>query len=301
MTVAPTAVDPASARRAAPAPGERAARARAAVLAALEASDVALAAWEAGSAAFGRADEASDLDVGVLCTPGGAEDVLDEIELELRAITDALDVWRVGRSVFGMQRFWRPHQAADPAPIPLVDVSVIELEGERELWAELLTPERHGRALPLHDPHGALADAMASTRFDAGAHRERLAADLQRVRDRRPLFGPFGAKELARGRTLDAHAVHQSMVVAPLVSLLGMVHRPLRYDFGPRYLHEELPADVVECLEAVVIPRGAEALPAAIEAGLGWVDELLAGIDPAALPVTAHAEQMRAAFGAGAA
>ena len=86
-----TTVDLASVRTAAPTPGPKAARARDAVIAALRPSDHALAAWEAGSAAFGRADEASDFDVAVLCMPGTGEQVLDELEVEVGMGTAATD------------------------------------------------------------------------------------------------------------------------------------------------------------------------------------------------------------------
>jgi len=290
MSAAATAVDLASRGVAAPVPGPRAATARAAVRAGLAACDGALAAWEAGSAAFGRADELSDLDVGVLCAPGRGEDVLDAIEAAVRTAHADLDVWAVGRSMFGVQRFWQPRSSLDDAPICMVDASVIEHGEQTEEWRELLRPERHGRALTLHDPTGLLEAAKRSATFDAAAHREELTRQLERIRARHALFASFPAKEGERGRPIDASAFHHSMLVLPLVQLLGMVHRPLRWDFGMRYLHDELPEDVVECL--VPIAAGGAADDART-----WIDDLLERLDPAALPIEEHAAQMRAAFG----
>ncbi len=292
LAAAAAASSPAS-----PTPGAQAATARAAVVRALESCDVALAAWEAGSAAFGRADATSDLDVGVFAR-GGAEagaTVLDAIEDELRALTD-IDLWDVGASMFGVQRFWQPARPGADAPFCLVDVSVMDPDADADTARELLTVERHGRALTMYDPEGLLARTVADATFDAAAHRARLSTELDRIRERRTLFAGFGAKELDRGRPLDAHWVHHAFVVLPLVALLGMVHRPLRFDFGLRYLHAELPADVVECLEPIVEP-GREGLRAAIEQGIGWIDALLEAIDPDELPIEEHSAQMRAAFG----
>jgi predicted nucleotidyltransferase len=263
-------------------------------VAALKRSEVALAAWEAGSAAFGRADADSDLDLGILCAPGAGAQVLDELEAALREVAPELDAWDVGVSLFGVQRFWQPAGAPAAAPICMVDASVIEHEAQPELWRELLTPERHGGAIPVHDPRGLLV----APAFDADAHRARLAAELERIRVRRPIFGDFPAKELARGRAIDAHAMYQRMLVDPLVALLGMRHRPLRWDFGRRYLHEELPEQVVECLVGLIAPVGIDELPNMCESARSWIDRLLDELDPNELPIEEHAAQMRAAFGA---
>ncbi len=289
--------DLAATRSAAPTPGPQAAAARAAVVRALEQRDDALAAWEAGSAAFGRADLASDLDVAVISTgdAGTGTRILDAIEEQLADVTD-LDLWDVGESKFGVQRFWQPARPGDDAPICMVDVSVLGVDVDADKLRELLTVERHGGALSLHDPDGVLADLLATNVFDADAHRARIAAELDSIRTRHVMLAGFGPKELERGRTLDAHWVLNAMVVGPLVTLLGMVHRPLRFDFALRYLHEELPTDVVECLEPIVEP-GREHLRDAIVEGIGWIDAILADIDPDALPVERHAAEMRAAFG----
>jgi predicted nucleotidyltransferase len=289
------AVDPAAGGTPAPTPGPRAARARELVVAALEECDGAIASWEGGSAAFGRADDQSDLDVGVLCIRGAATHVLNSIERGLREAGEPLDSWDVGRSAFGTQRFWQPTGHGAQSVLCMVDASVIEHERERDEWRELLLPERHGRALALHDPDGVLARARAAASFDAEAHRGRLATELERIRDRRRMFGGFVEKELGRGRVLDAAGMHHSTVVVPLVALLGMRHRPLRWDFGLRYLHDELPAAAAARLTPIVQP-GVDGLGDAAVHGLAWIDELLDGLDPVALPIEQHAESMRAAY-----
>jgi len=289
-------VDLASARRAAPTPGPQASLARELVERALRSCDAALGAWEAGSAAFGRADLHSDLDLGVLCVDGRGAEVLDAIEAELRSVAPELDLWDRPVAEFGSQRFWQVRGDQATAPFCMVDASVMGIDADASSWAELLTPERHGRALVIHDPEGVLERAITAAAFDAAAHRERIAVELDRIVRRRTLFGGFGRKELGRDRQLDAHWIHQAMVLAPLVSLLGMVHRPLRFDFAMRYLHDELPAEVVERLVPITEP-GIDGVAAAMELGVAWMDELLAQVEVEALPIEDHAAQMRSSFG----
>ncbi|MCW2928760.1 MAG: polymerase beta domain protein region [Thermoleophilia bacterium] len=294
MTHPPTE-DLAAHRRAAPVPGEAAATARALVVDALRGCDAALAAWEGGSAGFGRADELSDLDIGVLCIDGGGRAVLDAIEAALRGTGHDFDILDVDPSLFGIQRFW---QARDPlATLAMVDASVIEHAGQRAQWEALLVPERHGRAIVLHDPDGVLADALATTRYDLDAHRELLRAELARIRSRRRLFGTFAAKELTRGRRMDAEWFHQRMVLQPLVTLLCMWHRPLRHDFGLRYLHDELPEPVASRLAPIVAPASEIERARATVDALAWTDELLDLVDVDAAPLVEHSAQLHAAFG----
>lgn len=289
-------VDRASARVAAPTPGERAARARATVVRALEASTDALAAWEAGSAAFGRADEHSDLDVVVLCTAGAGTAVLDAVDEALATVTDGLCSWYVGELLFGVQQFWREPQDADPSLICMLDVSVIELEAQADKWQELLLPERHGRALPIYDPDALLELCRAQSTLDLEAHASRIAEAFATIEQRHAMLAEFPAKELARGRALDAQAMHQALLVKPLVTLLGIRHRPLRFDFDQRYLHDELPDEVARQLVPIAC-ASSDTLAAATVEAREWIDELLATIDLDAIPLAEHAAQMRAAFG----
>lgn len=277
-------------------PGPRAARTRDACLAALAGNPDALAAWEGGSASFGRADDASDLDILVICADGAAEDVLESIECALFKITEELDVWRAGARIAGRQRFWHP-RGAGVEHIVMTDVSAIEHDAQREIWMEFLLPERHGRSLELHDPDGVLAVARAEAVFDAAEHRARIMRELALIRTRVTMFGGVPAKELARDRIVDAVGFTASMLTEPLVSLINMQHRPLRFDFGTRYLHDEVPTAVVDRLIGILVPAGAEAIPAANAAARRWIDELLETIDVDTLPIEEHAAQMRAAFG----
>jgi hypothetical protein len=49
-------------------------------------------------------------------------------------------------------------------------------------------------------------------------------------------------KELVRGHRLEALGYYQALLRA-LIELLGMRHRPDRFDYGWRYVESELPAD----------------------------------------------------------
>ena len=48
---------------------------------------------------------------------------------------------------------------------------------------------------------------------------------------------------------MDAFAAHIGGSVRPLLNVLGMRFRPARWDFGMRYLKEDMPAPIVQTIE----------------------------------------------------
>ena len=57
-----------------------------------------------------------------------------------------------------------------------------------------------------------------------------------------PVYRMLVEKELVRGHPLEALGFYQTLLRA-LIELLGMRHRPDRFDYGWRYVESELPAD----------------------------------------------------------
>src|SRR5438477_13075402 len=109
-------------------------------------SDAVLAMWEAGSAAFDRADERSDLDIGLLVRTGA-----ESIERAWQAVERGLDDvggysirWENPVHIFkGMvQRVYRPTRARRWLDL---DVGIFQ-ESAEDLY---LQPQRHGRAIIL--------------------------------------------------------------------------------------------------------------------------------------------------------
>lgn len=285
---------------AAPAPGPAAARSRGVLLEPLQSSPDVIAAWEQGSAGFGRADLASDVDLVVLVRDGRTESVLDELDEAVRARLEQVAVQDVPGGRFGHQRTWLPSlpDGDGERTHALMDVAAIEHVAQEATWRAQLHPEQHGRPLVLHDPHGVVEAALRDRApFEAAALRTLLADELRRIRQLHAVTEGFVEKELGRGREADAHGFHRSLVVAPLVTLLNVRHRPLRHGFGLRYLHDELPPEVVERLLPIIAPQGSEELARAAAGGRAWIASLLASIDPAALPIEVHSASMRRTFG----
>ena len=206
----------------------------------LEQCDFVLAMWESGSAAFDRADEYSDLDIGLLVRTGTLERTWAAVDQAMEKIGGFDLRWQVPGHIFkGMtQRFYHPRNAG---PWLLLDIGVFEETAEHFYLDE----PRHGRAEVLFDRTGRIKPPA----WDEQKHLREMREALHQEIGKWHAVHAFCIKELKRGRTIDAFGFYVGLVMRPLLNVLGMLHRPQRWDYGFRYAREDLPAEVVARLE----------------------------------------------------
>jgi predicted nucleotidyltransferase len=228
-----------------------------------------LVVWVGGSAATGGWDEWSDLDLDVLCTPGTAVAVHDRLLERAGEAFDVDHVWRLPPATWpdGRQSFvnlqHRPGALAEPTRV--IDLHVSDLSDEHRF----VDVRRHGTPVVVHDPDGLLV-----LRHDDAASLEAAIAEaVDQARQRRATAEWLVNRAVARGQLPEATAMYQRFALEPLVRLLRVRHCPWRHDFGLRYLHTDLPADVADRVYALV--PGAAPLPELSASCFSWTDELL--------------------------
>ena len=242
----------------------------AALRAALEPCPGALAFWEGGSAAFGRADAWSDLDLYVLA----ADDAVDEIVAAVDRALAGLGPIAARRRL--PEPTWHGHAQVFclPADAPghlVVDLVVLR----RSLPERFLEQERHGVPLVYFDRTGEVAPhPMDRAAFAAGAER-RLAG----LRQEFALFQGFVGAEVARADPMAALAAYRNYTLRPLLEVLRMRHCPERYDYGPKYSRADLPAEVVTRLEHLFYVPGIEGIPERQAEAKAWFAETAAALD----------------------
>jgi hypothetical protein len=266
-------------------PASYRARVARAIVAALHDDPTVSALGESGAAARGRTDALSDLDLMIVAPLPAAAALFERVESALRGIAPISHRWTVDPSPFpGLsQRFYflsgAPRYFA-------VDVSILSRAG----LEPFLERERHGEMVVLFDREGILRPRT----LDHGALTARMSARRRQLRGAVPVYDMLVAKELERGHALEALGFHQALLRA-LIELLGMRHRPERFDFGWRYVERELPpaAQALIARHAYVADAAAlsAARPALVNAILALLDELDAAgtAAPAALSAAAPA------------
>ena len=227
-----------------------------------------LVVWVGGSAATGGFDEHSDLDLDVLCAPGTAGSVHERWLTAARADFDLVDVWELPLSTWpdGRQAFLHlePDPGALATPTRIIDLHVSDLsEAHRHVDVR-----RHGTPIVLHDPDGL----VVLRHDDQGALAAAMAEAVDQVRQRQTTAEWLVARALRRGHVAEATSLYLRFGLTPLVQLLRIEHCPWRYDFGLRYLREDLPGDVAGQVEALVPGPDLEVRSRAC---FTWIRELL--------------------------
>jgi len=205
----------------------------------------ALAAWEAGSAANGTSDSFSDLDLMIV----GQEDIdglFAEIETALNQTS------RVSHRYIEPKSLWPDCYSRiyflEGAPKHFfVDVGIV-LHTAKEPISEVLQVERHGRPVIHFDKTGVVNPRGV----DSVAFNLKLKKRLNEIESAFPIYKTEVFKEIDRGHFIDAYAFYFSGIIKPLVELLGMMHRPFRFDFGLRYIHKTFPETEQRAIETLL-------------------------------------------------
>jgi len=255
-------------------PGSRARLGRdeivAALRAALEPCPGALAFWEGGSAAFGRADAWSDLDLYVLAEDDAVDDIVAAVDRALAGLGPTAARRRLPEPTWHghAQVFYLP---ADAPEHLVVDLVVLR----RSLPERFLERERHGVPLVYFDRTGEIAPVpLHRAAFAAGAER-RLAA----LREEFALFQGFVRAEVARGDPMAALAAYRNYTLRPLLEVIRMRHCPQRYDYGPKYSRADLPAEVVARLERLFYVPGIAGIAGRQAEAEAWFAETTAALE----------------------
>ena len=244
----------------------------------------ALALWEGGSVARGRRDAHSDVDVHLL-----VED--DAVERAFASIARALgELGVLDRQLRMPEPTWHGHghafyHLAGTPPTLMIDAVVMKRSAEQRY----LEPERHGIALVHFDKE----ELVCAPAFDAEALRGALRREYESLCAKVEMFHDvLVPKEIARARSIDAAQYYHAFTLAPLVRMLGILHRPLRHDFT-RYAHEELPEEVVRRLAPLYFVRDLEELRVQHERAVAFFWEAAAEVDLDAIDLESASKQAR--------
>ena len=241
-----------------------------ALVAALEPDPQVCAAYEGGSAAFGRVDEFSDLDFQIIVEDEAVERVARLVEAALAAHFTVDYRYEIPRPAWHghYQVFYR---FANASPLLLLDLCIIQ----RSSTNKFLEREIHGEAVVYFDKCGAALPPP----LDPAAHQAGLAARRAQCLAYFELYSPFVIKELRRGQPVEAAAYYSGFVLGPLVDLLRMRHDPLRYNFRTRHVYQDLPAAVLARLEPLYFPASPQELEEKYTLACAWLRELVASGD----------------------
>ena len=237
-----------------------------ALTAALKTKGYVKALWEGGAAAFGRLDEWSDLDLYILVDDGRIEETFGVVERCLKALSPISQTYVVKAGFEGVaQKFYRLKRAGEFA---VVDLAILTSSSPEKF----LTPEVHGKNIFYFNKRRAVRPPP----LDERALRRRVRERREALSERLSMFGNYVEKELHRGNSLEALEDYRAVVFSTLVEALRMKHNPVHYDFRMRYVHRELPPEVLSRLERLAYVRDVPDLARKYREARRWCEESLA-------------------------
>lgn len=92
------------------------------------------------------------------------------------------------------------------------------------------------------------------------------------------MFHNLAQKEIYRGNTLEAIAFYH-MLLAWLVEALRIQYNPLHHDFRMRYIHYELPPEIVSKLEWLHFIKDKDDLQEKYDEVVRWFPKTISEID----------------------
>ena len=232
----------------------------------LEPLDFVLAMWEGGAAAFGRVDEWSDIDLQVAAQDDRVAEVLPIVEEVLLSLSPIDIKYEIPQPTWHghAQTFYRLGNASEYL---LIDFVVIKQSSP----LKFLEPEIHGNAIVHFDK----ANIVHVDPLDRAALDAKLKERLSALRVTFDLFQILTLKELERRNDIEALAFYQGYTLRPLVEALRIRFAPTRYNFHTRYVQYDLPADVVQKLEALFFVKDVFDLRAKREQAERWFYQAL--------------------------
>jgi len=217
--------------------------------------------YEGGAAAFGRIDEWSDLDLYAIVDDDKVEQTFNVVEEALNSVHQ-IDVkypvlqppWPGVSQVF--------YRLKNTSRYLLVDFAVLtQRSGEK-----FLEPNIHGDNVFYFNK----SSRIKRPSLDKQKFKDRMDERLERLNARFDLFNIFVQKEINRGNWLEALDLYYNVTLASLVEALRARYNSFHYDFKMRYIHYELPAEVVVKLQNLYFVKDKKELQSKYHAASKW-------------------------------
>ena len=224
--------------------------------------------WEGGAAAHNRVDEWSDLDLYLVVDDKKVDDTFLALEKGLKLVSPIKQKHGVFKHTgFYSQAFYSLQDASEYL---MIDVAVFELSSpDKEL-----EPEIHGNAVFYFNK----SNKIKPPRLDKDAFVKQLQKRLVGLEGEFYMFNNFVQKEINRGNSLEAIDSYY-LLLKWLVETLRISYSPLHYDFKMRYIHYELPADIVKQLERLYFVKDMEDLQKKYDEVVEWFPKMMSEID----------------------
>jgi hypothetical protein len=225
--------------------------------------------WEGGAIAFNRIDQWSDIDLYVAVDDDKVKETFMIVEQKLKILSPIKQKLEVPQLPWPSlhQAFYKLENASEYL---LIDFVVVESSAPDKL----LEPEIHGNVVFYFNK----GNRVKIPKLDREMFDNKLRERLERLRIRFELFNSFVQKEINRGNYIEALDLYQTLTLATLVEALRIKHNPLHYNFRMRYVHYELPPEIIKKLLRLYFVKSEKDLQEKYCKASKWVQETFSEI-----------------------
>lgn len=236
---------------------------------ALKPLDYVYAFWEGGAVAFDRVDDWSDIDLYLVVDDEKVDDTFLAVEAALRLLSPIKQKHGVFEpSLPGLfQAFYKLQDASEYL---MIDVAVFKLSSPDKL----LEPEIHGNPVFYFNK----SNRVKHPALNRDALVKKLHNRLLALQGEFDMFHHCVQKEINRDNHLEAVDFYH-MLLAWLVEALRIRYTPLHYDFKMRYVHYELPAEIIRKLERLYFVKDEDDLQQKYNDVVEWFPKTVLEID----------------------
>jgi predicted nucleotidyltransferase len=222
--------------------------------------------YEGGAVAFNRIDEWSDIDLYLVVDDGKIDETFLAVEKALKSLCPIKQKYKTLQLPWPgvSQAFYRLDNASEYL---IIDLAVLKLSAPEKF----LEPEIHGNVVFYFNK----SDKISCPRFDKDAFSKKLRERLEILQARFNMFNNFVQKEISRGNHLEAIDLYHILTLGTLVEALRIKHNPLHYDFKMRYIHYELPSEIIEKLKHLYFVRDKEDLQEKYNEAIKWFHKIM--------------------------
>lgn len=237
---------------------------------ALEPLDYVYAFYEGGAVAFQRIDEWSDIDLYLVVDDEKVTEAFLAVENALKSLSPIRQKLETPQLPWpGISQIF--YRLEDASEYLIIDFAVLKLSAPEKL----LEPEIHGKAIFYFNKNNQVKPLP----LDKEAFSKKLYARLERLKTRFDMFNNFVQKEISRGNYLEAMEFYYAFTLATLIEVLRIKHNPFHYDFRMRYVHYELPPEIIEKLEHLYFVKDEKDLQEKYHEATNWFNKTISNID----------------------
>lgn len=225
--------------------------------------------YEGGAISHGRLDEWSDVDAYVVVDDDKSSEAFQAVEKTLQSLSPIKQKYDVPQTGFQgiVQAFYRLERASEYL---VIDLAVVTLSAPDKL----LEPKVHGPAKFYFNKNNRIQPPS----FDKAEFTRKLQIRLDQLKARFSMFNCFIQKEINRGNFVEAIDLYHNLTLGLLVEVLRIKHNPIHHDFKTRYIHHELPPEIVSRLKRLYFVKDEKDLKRKYDEANRWFQETIVTI-----------------------